>query len=132
MKAKTGPCVSAGLRRGEIEIGDVGGVSGGDQLRVYRRLRGLLHDLEIVLGAGNGALADIHDPAHHEHRLLGHVHQLQEHDHVTDGEVALQGAPEDQPIDAQEDQRHGRATRGIHGMPPARLRLRRIHHCAVA
>ena len=102
-----------------------------DKRRIRRGLEVLLHDLVVVLRARDGALARIHDPREHGHRLLGHGDQLHEHDHVTQREVTAERAPEDDAVNAKERRGHRELTRGIHGVPPIRLRLRRIHDPAV-
>ena len=81
----------------------IGAGGGGYQLARGGGFEVFFHDLEIVFRAGDRALGRVDDPAHHEHRLLGHGHHLQQHDHVTEGEVALERAPKDHRINAQED-----------------------------
>ena len=45
--------------------------------------------------------------------------------------MAMEGAPEHDGVDAQEDEGHGHAAQGIHGVPPTRLRLGGIDDAAV-
>ena len=102
-----------------------------DQLAVRGRLDRLVHHLEVVARAGDGALRGIDDPAHHGHRLARHGHHLDEHDHLTNREMPIERAREQDQVNPQKDQVHGHAARGIHGVPPARLRPCDVHRVGV-
>lgn len=45
--------------------------------------------------------------------------------------MTFQRAPENDAVNAQEDKGHGHAADGVHGVPPARLRLGGVHDAAV-
>ena len=106
----------------DVEKRYPGGGGRRDELALGGGLDGLGHDVEVVAGAGDGALGGVDDPAHHEHRLLGHVDHLQQHDHVAQREVPVQGAQEQRQVDAQEDHVHRRPAQRVHTVPEGRLR----------
>ena len=76
-----------------------------------------LHDGEVVLGPGHGALGDVDDVTHHLHRLASHRHELDEQDHVPDAEVSLGGSHEDDGVDTEEDDVEDHPPHGVHEVP---------------
>ena len=95
------------------------GAGGIDKCSIHRGLYFLLHDFEVLPRTADGALCRIHHPAHHEDWLLGHGDHLDEHDHIANGEMAFQRAPENDGVDAEENHSQCQAAECIHGVPPA-------------
>ena len=80
---------------------------GSNQFARGRGLELFFHDFEVVLGTGDGALGGIDNPAHHKDRLLRTGDHLQQHDHIAQGKMPLERAPENYAVNAEEDNRHG-------------------------
>ena len=93
--------------RGEVELRGMRTGGGRNQLARGGGLELFFHDLEVVLGTGDGALGGIDNPTHHKDRLLRTGDHLQQHDHIAQGEMPLERAPENYAVNAEEDNGHG-------------------------
>src|SRR5699024_10924607 len=105
-----------------VELWFINPAGGIDKCLIDAGFHVVFHDLYALTRHAHRALGGIDHPAHHEHWLLSHGDHLNEHDHVTDGEMTLEGAPENNGVDAEENHGHRQAAEGIHRVPPARLR----------
>ena len=98
-KHRRAGCGLERANRREIQLRGMRTGGGGHQFARGGGLELFFHYLEVVLRTGDCALGGIDNPAHHKDRLLRTGDHLQQHDHIAQGKMPLQRAPEDNAVD---------------------------------
>lgn len=95
----------------------VGGCCGSCDVGIDGRFEVLFHDLEVIFRPGDGALRCVYDPAHHCHGHAGHVDELDEQNHIAEGEVSVESSVEENEVNSEENNVHCAAAEGVHEVP---------------